>query len=61
MWRWRRSLSELLLKDLKEKIEKGESVDEGNKIRDFARSFLWGGIFKRYEEIYFNLLNGGSS
>jgi len=48
-------------KDLKEKIEKGKSVDEGDKIRDFARSFLWGSIFKRYEEIYFNLLNGGSS
>jgi len=43
-------------KDLKQKVEKGEGKIMGDRIQSFARNFLWGNIFDRYEELYSQLL-----
>jgi len=43
-------------KDLKQKVKKGEGKIMGDKIQAFARNFLWGNIFDRYEELYSHLL-----
>lgn len=43
-------------KDLKQKVEKGEGKIMGDRIQSFARNFLWGNIFDRYEELYSHLL-----
>ncbi|HDZ49800.1 MAG TPA: glycosyltransferase [Candidatus Aerophobetes bacterium] len=45
-------------KDLKQKVEKGEGKIMGDRIQSFARNFLWGNIFDRYEELYSHLLIG---
>jgi len=46
-------------KDLKEKIERWDERIEGEKIRKFARSFLWENIFPEYDELYHQALNKG--
>jgi len=43
-------------KDLKQKVEKGEGKIMGDRIQSFARNFLWGNIFDRYEELHSQLL-----
>ncbi len=46
--------------DLKRQINKKIGENEREKIRDFVRLFLWKNIFKKYQELYFRLLNKGS-
>ncbi|MEA3485287.1 MAG: glycosyltransferase family 4 protein [Candidatus Aerophobetes bacterium] len=45
------------VKDLKEKIERGDGRIERKKIQEFARSFLWENIFPEYEKLYRQVLN----
>jgi len=46
-------------KDLKEKIERWDARTEREKMRKFARSFLWKNIFPKYDELYHRALNKG--
>jgi len=46
-------------KDLKEKIERWDERIDGEKMRKFARSFLWENIFPKYDELYHQALNKG--
>ncbi len=45
--------------DLKRQINKKTGENEREKIRGVARSFLWENIFKKYQELYFRLLDRG--
>jgi len=47
-------------KDLKRQINDKVGKNKEEKIQDFARFFVWENIFKKYQKLYFRVLNGNS-